>query len=542
MKWCYLLLVGASSMLAQNPAKPVNRDACAPPPGGAAPALPARLMSGQGDMPFPITTKSAEAQAFFNQGIAQMHSFWAVEAERSFLQAAALDPEAPMPQWGVAMVAAGDYRPKFQLEGYGLGRKKGTKPQGGELRAIQAAKRALELSAVPGKATDLEKLYIASIAARRDESSRDPDAAYIAGLRAVVVKYPGEVEAKTYLALHLMRGFTQPDKQPRAGSTEAADLLRQLLKEAPGHAGVHHYVIHGFEGSTFAKDAWPSCRRYPELTPNIPHALHMPGHIWAQTGRWDEAVASFDAAAKNELGYIRADKLYGTGHHGHNVHFLVASYSFSGQYERALQAARGLLAFKENPREARQVDNFRTAYRQGWFSVLRTLVQFEKWDEILDGTTLPEYDKPRERAWRHWARGLARAAKNDPAGARAEARAMDAQLKILKSRTGESPEALRVARKELDGHVALSSGKTDRGLRILEQSSRAERRLRYNEPPAYPRPVAEALGRRALAAGRTAVAESAFRVALDQYPEDAHARRGLADAARREGRPVPAGL
>ncbi len=542
MKWWCLLLVGASSTLAQNAAKPASRDACAPPPGGAAPSLPARLMTGQGDMPFPITTKSAEAQAFFNQGIAQLHSFWAVEAERSFLQAAALDPEAPMPQWGVAMVAAGDYRPKFQLEGYSIGRKKGTKPQGAELRAIQAAKRALELSAVPGKATDLEKLYIASIAARRDESSKDPDAGYIAGLRAVIAKDPHAVEAKTYLALHLMRGFTQPEKQPRAGSMEAAELLRQLLKEAPDHAGVHHYVIHGFEGSTFAQDAWPSCRRYPELASNIPHALHMPGHIWAQTGRWDEAIASFDTAAKNELGYIRADKLYGTGHHGHNVHFLAASYSFSGQYDRALQAARGLLEFKENPREAKQVDNFRTAYRQGWFSMLRTLVQFEKWDEILDGTTLPEYDKPRERAWRHWARGLARAAKNDPAGARAEAREMEAQLKILKSRTGEAPEALRVARKELDGHIALASGKTDRGLRVLEQASRAERGLRYNEPPAYPRPAAEALGRRALAAGRAAAAESAFRVALEQYPEDAHARRGLADAARREGRPVPAGF
>ena len=61
--------------------------------------------------------------------------------------------------------------------------------------------------------------------------------------------------------------------------------------------GVHHYVIHGFEGSTFAKEAWPSCRRYPEMVPNIPHALHMPGHIYAQTGKWAEAAKSFEDAA-----------------------------------------------------------------------------------------------------------------------------------------------------------------------------------------------------------------------------------------------------
>ena len=72
--------------------------------------------------------------------------------------------------------------------------------------------------------------------------------------------------------------------------------------------GVHHYIIHGFEGSTFAKDAWPSCRRYPELVTNIPHALHMPGHIWAQTGKWEEAAHSFESAAENERGYIQADE------------------------------------------------------------------------------------------------------------------------------------------------------------------------------------------------------------------------------------------
>src|SRR5690349_22587721 len=98
--------------------KPADKakDLCAPAPGLAAPSLPAHIMSGQGNVHFPITTTNPKAQEFFDQGVAQMHSFWAMEAERSFLQAAALDPEAPMPQWGIAMVAAGDYRPRFQLE------------------------------------------------------------------------------------------------------------------------------------------------------------------------------------------------------------------------------------------------------------------------------------------------------------------------------------------------------------------------------------------------------------------------------------------
>ena len=211
-----------------------------------------------------------------------MHSFWAREAERSFLQAAQLDPEAPMPHWGIAMVAAGDYRPRFQMDGDPTRRP--VMP-----RVRDAVRRALELSSAPGKATDLEKMYIASIAARRDEKAKDQDEAFVRGLRAIVAKYPKEVEARSYLALMIMRGFTLPDKKPRnATSMEAVAILRELLVEVPEHPGVHHYVIHGWEGSDFAKDAWPSCRRYGQLVWNIPHAsAHARSRVGAnrQVGR-----------------------------------------------------------------------------------------------------------------------------------------------------------------------------------------------------------------------------------------------------------------
>jgi tetratricopeptide (TPR) repeat protein len=516
------------------------KDMCAPPPGAVPPSLPAKLLSGQGRIAFPITTKSREAQAFFNQGVAQMHSFWATEAERSFLQAAALDPEAPMPQWGIAMAAAGDYRPRFQLVRDAPGKPQPvTVPRGGEARAIAAAKKALELSA---NATDLEKLYIASIAARRDQTIAGRDAAYIAGLRAIVARNPKEVEARTYLALHLMSGFTLPDRKPRPGSIEAVEILRQLMKDAPDHMGVHHYVIHGWEGSTFAKEAWLSCRRYPELADNIPHALHMPGHIWAQTGKWDEAVASFDSAAANERKYLAADKLYANGHHGHNVHFLASSYAFQGRYDKAMDNARELLAIAETPREQGQVDNFRTAFRQGWFAALVTLVHGEKWDQILDGKTLPVYNKPREQAWRAYAVGLAHAAKGDTRSVRSDARSMSEAMRNLRKKTGQTPPPLIAARKELDGHIAAAGREYDRAIRLLQQALDLERALRYNEPPSYPRPVALALGRTALAAGKLSIAQSAFRLALDQYPEGVAARTGLAEALRRDGKPIDAGF
>ena len=533
-----VMALSGSTLFAQSK----TPDLCAPPPSAVAPTLPAHLMTGQGDVHFPITTKSPEAQKFFDQGVNQMHSFWAFEAERSFRQAAELDPAAPMPQWGIAMVAAGDYRPRFQLDGNEKNFGKNN-PLRATQRAADAARLADQLAKVSGKATPIEKLYVASIVARRDSNSKDQDEGYIRGLRAIAAQYPNEVEAKSYLALHLMRGFELPDHKPKGTSMEAVAILRELLVKAPNHAGVHHYVIHAWEGSSFAKEAWPSCQRYAELVPNIPHALHMPGHIYSQTGRWEDAVKSFAAAAENERGYITADKLYGTSHHGHNVHYLATAYSFEGQYDRAKAAAGELLGFSENPREKASLDGFTSAYRQGWFAMMRTLVQSESWDEILGGKTLPEYDKPREQAWRHWARSLAYAAKGDASKASAEAKLMDASLAEYKDKVKMPvPDPLAVAHAELEGHLLLAEGKAAPALKKLDQAANMELHMDYSEPPYYPRPVLEALGQAALKNGKPKEAEAAFRRALEQYPASYRAQTGLRAALELQNKPVEAAL
>jgi tetratricopeptide (TPR) repeat protein len=522
---------------------PKTADACAPPPGSIAPTLPAKILTGQGTVHLPITTNSAEAQKFFDQGLAQMHSFWAREAERSFLQAAQLDPTAPMPYWGIAMVAAGDWRPRFQIDtgrsAFGEPKRPATKN-----RAEIAAEKAVELSAVPRKATELEKLYIASVAARRDRKQKDGDEAFVKGLRSLLAKHPDEVEAKTYLALMIMRGFTTPDKKPKQStSMEAATILRDLAVKVPDHPGVHHYIIHGFEGSSFASDAWPSCKRYSELVTNIPHALHMPGHIYSQTGKWDEAIQSFSAAADNERSYMKADAMYGNGHHGHNVNYLATAYSFEGKYNPAVEAARHLLTFKENPRELKQSDLTTGAYAQGWFALLRTMVQFQKWDDILTDDQLPVLNRHRQLAWRHWARSMAYAAKGNVESAKAESKEMDASMAAFRQKTKrKTPEELVVARRELDGHLAIAEGKIGAGLKTLQAASTAERKLVYSEPPFYPRSVAEVLGQVALRNGKLEIAEKAFRESLRQYPANAHALNGLRDTLQREKKPLEAGL
>src|ERR1035441_10773853 len=94
--------------------------------------------------------------------------------------------------------------------------------------------------------------------------------------------------------------------------------------------------------------------------------MHMPGHIYSQTGRWGDAAKSFAGAAQNERQWMARDTLYGNGHHGHNVHYLATAYSFEGRYDDAMEAARELLQFQENPAQQVSADVVVSARAQGW--------------------------------------------------------------------------------------------------------------------------------------------------------------------------------
>jgi tetratricopeptide (TPR) repeat protein len=203
----------------------------------------------------------------------------------------------------------------------------------------------------------------------------------------------------------------------------------------------------------------------------------MPGHIYSQTGRWSDAEKSFSDAAQNERKWMSQDKLYGDGHHGHNVHYLATAYSFEGRYHDAIEAAKELLQFKENPAQVAAVDGVGSAHAQGWFAMLRTLVQFEKWDVILAGEMLPVLAHPRQEAWRHWARALAFANTGNAAKAREELAQFDAALTDYRTRTKrDNPAELAVARQELEAHLEQADGHTARALKQFELASKAVRR------------------------------------------------------------------
>ena len=514
-------------------------DLCAVPPG-AQPPLPAKLLPGMGETNMPVTTKSEEARKFFNQGVSQMHSFWFMESERSFLQAATLDPDMAMAYWGISVSAAGDYRPAFQLirDPYDGGRQSSAGPAMGaiqrtsngaavdpRIRAREAIAKALALA---DRVTPRERLYIEAEAARRHPTASSPDADHIVALRKLVAAYPDDLEAKSILGLALLDGYDSVTKAPRTNTVEGTTLLHEVIARDDHHFGAHHYLIHGWEGSTTPQKAWPSCKRYPELVPNIPHALHMPGHIYAQSDKIDEAVEAFAAAADNELKWIDADVLYSNGHHGHNVHFLVHALNLDGRFRASMERVKHMMGFKETPRE-RNGNSQRVTYRQGYYSLVKTLVRFERWDLVLDGTTIPVYDKPEQHAWRLWATGLAHAAQ----GRLNEARTALSEMQKHVRSANAVKRPLAIAQLELEATLAARSGDKTKGYEMFWRAADMEASLLYTEPPSYPRPVVEGLGATASALGDLDVAERAYAAALEREPGSGRAYFALAAVLKR---------
>jgi len=196
---------------------------------------------------------------------------------------------------------------------------------------------------------------------------------------------------------------------------------------------------------------------------------------------------------------------------------------------------KDLLAFKENPRERN--GNVQTGpWRQGYFGLIKTMVRFEKWNEILDGQTIPVYDRPEQNAWRHWATGLAYAA----TGQMEQAKTMLADMhKDLEAVTA-AKEPIGIGVQELEAVIAARGGDRKKGYELFRKAADREAAMLYTEPPSYPRPVAEGFANVALAVGDYATAEKEYREALDREPGSGRAFFGLATALDGLGRTADA--
>jgi tetratricopeptide (TPR) repeat protein len=347
-------------------------------------------------------------------------------------------------------------------------------------------------------------------------------------MRRLVAAFPEDLEAKSILALALENGYDGLTKSPKAGTAESLKLLREVLAKSPDHVGATHFLIHGLEGSREVRDALPLAQRYAALAPNIPHVLHMPGHVYAQIGMFDEAVKSFLETAAKEQEYISANARYSKMSYLHNEILLLHVLALQGAYGNARSRIADLMAAIRNPTDRENAAMF---YRVGWFALMRTLVRFEKWNEILDRNTFPPVGQPVETLWFHWAQGLAYASTSNPSAAR---NSLQQMTDLIGS--NPVPPQFQIARSELEAYIAATTGDSKNGLAGLERAARSELQLPYTDPTVYPRPVLELLGRTALNARDFRTAESAYRRALDNEPGSGRALWGLAKAYEGLGR------
>ena len=477
----------------------------------------AHLRDGIGRMHMPISTRSPDAQAFFDQGLALLEAFWNYEADRSFAEAARLDPDCAMAQWGIAMADLN------------------------EQRRSDALKRARELRA---RATPREQLYIEAAQARdrgrrttiQNNPSLGSTEPYRQALRRIIASDPQDIQARLFLALALMDGYRR-DGSAGPGTTEAVSLLRGVLATDPEDPAAHHYLIHALEAGRPA-DAIASADLYGALVPGIGHAVHMPGHVYVHVDRWNDAAAAFERSAALDRAYMRDEHEtsdHTAGPYAHNLQFLATVYGYEGRYRDGMALAAEMLDVGARPGETAS-----RAALEGRSAALRLMVRFERWNEILSRT--PDEGGFKVMAgWRHWALGIAHAAKGELPQAREQLHALrksiddlrDENLPLIAPQRGlqmRQALALAVAPFELEGRILLADGRADDGVAMLRRALEREKAIGYSEPPLYPHPMEEVVGRALLDLHRWAEAEAMFEAALTRDPGSGRALYGLAMA------------
>ena len=254
------------------------------------------LHPGLGNYHHPITTKSAEAQTFFDQGLTLLYAFNHDEAARYFHRAAELDPEAAMPYWGIALSIG----PNYNDTAVDDKRAKST---------YGAVRKSLERSP---HASAREQDYIRALAKRYSSDNPKSDwkkfhLDYSKAMRAMVKKYPDDLDAATLFAESLMMlrpwQLWTADGKPAPSTLELVATLESVLKRDPNHPGANHFYIHAVEASPNLERAIPSAVRLMTLVPGAGHLVHMPGHIFLQTG-------DYELAAKTNVNASEADKSF----------------------------------------------------------------------------------------------------------------------------------------------------------------------------------------------------------------------------------------
>jgi peroxiredoxin/tetratricopeptide (TPR) repeat protein len=351
------------------------------------PRQAALLMPGMSaQVHLPVAGLAAEAQAFFDQGVTQLHGFWYFEAERSFRQVLLLRPGCAMAYWGMAMANV-EQRPRAAGCIAHAVRCSGDVPHHEQLW-IDAWARYYQVgddvrAELRSGDAVLVQAAVAALTAKNDKRDERPLAEHlIKDLEALVFEFPDDIEAKAFLAVQNWLNTDWGNGIPISSHAGVDALITQVLQRAPLHPA-HHYRVHLWDREA-AERALASAAVLGDTAPGIAHQWHMAGHIYAKLNRHAEAAWQQEASARVDHAQMQRDRVmpFLIHNYGHNQEWLARSLSYVGRAQEALAVAMNLAQLPRHPKWNTLDDRDHIAIdaRSRLVSVCE---DYELWDEAL---------------------------------------------------------------------------------------------------------------------------------------------------------------
>ena len=486
-----------------------------------------------GTVDFPVSCKPA-AEPEFIRGVTLLHSFFYEEARRSFAAAAEKDPGCAMAQWGIAMTW---WHPIW------------TPPTPDEMSAGKAAAaKAMAMTA----GTDRERLFITALNAYYNTPEgpatdavgqschgpvgpRDRVIAYEKALRPLYESYPDDTEAQTFYALAVLAvGYATPADTTLSNQLRAAEILKKLWEKKPNHPGVTHYLIHSYDYPALASRGLAAARAYGSIAPWVPHALHMPSHIFTRLGMWDESIAANRSAADAARAYAAMRHRDSTeAEELHALDYMTYSYLQEAQDNEA----KKIVDFAGTVHKTNPELEFSAAYALGAIPA-RYALERNAWEEAaaLRIPPLPHWSSfPFMEALLEYAHALGRVHLGDVDGARAAlARMHELHDATTEPKFDYFKRHLDVQMQAATAWIAYREGRNDEAVDLLRRAGNAEDILgKHPVSPGPLIPVREQLGRLLLELNRPQEAQKEFEAVLKIYPGRFQALSGAAQAAER---------
>jgi tetratricopeptide (TPR) repeat protein len=475
-----------------------------------------------------ITTESADAQRWFDQGIQLLYGFNHDEAIRSFEKAAELDPSCAMAWWGSAYA-----------NGLHINNPEMTEEQ--SKRAYEAAQKAIKAL---DRESPVEESLVRAVAERyrwpAPEDRAELDKAYADAMEKAWHKHPEDPDVAALFAEALMDlqpwDLWEADGTPKGRALEIVAVLERTLSRTPKHPGANHFYIHAIEASPWPEKGLEAAERLENLVPGSGHLVHMPSHIFIRTGRYEDAAEANKRAILADEAYFKfapEPKFYSV-YFLHNLHFLTYAAMMEGRYQVAIDTARRIQT-QVPPKFLKEYVTIADGFMP---TALHVMIRFGKWDDILKESEPPSW-RIVSRAERHFARSVALSALGKTDEARQELDRLDEVANELDDEwlvgNNLATDVLAVARKMAEGELAFREGDDERAFKLLREAVAMEEHLSYDEPPGWMQPVRHALGALLLAKGRHAEAADVYRADLERHPNNAWSLLGLQQSLRLAG-------